>query len=177
MVQNVNSHRISHLKPWLEEPCFPGRATFLHTGPNTARCRLRKVSTLSYHWVPRAPMRVKCLPPRQEFFYQPPMQRYIYQPPEEEVLVEQPPELYYLPPPQAYYYQPPPRRVTFPWSWPPDIDMTYCDTCQFTTDEYQSGLAQSIFWTDSRVPPFFYGVRSVSSPIRVYDPRELPLKR
>jgi len=132
---------------------------------------------LSYYWVPRPPMRVKCLPPRQEFFYQPPMERYVYQPPEEEVLVEQPPELYYLPPLRAYYYQPPPRRVTFPQSWPPDIDVTYSDTCQFTTDECPSGLAQSIFWTDLRVPPVFCGVRSVPSPIRVYNPRELPIKR
>lgn len=145
-------------------------------GPIQLGSKLWKVPILSYHWVPRPPMRVKCLPPKQEFFYQPPMERYVYQPPAEEVLVEQPPELYYLPQHQAYYYQPPPQRVTFQLSWPPDVDVTYGDTCQFTPHEYESPPTQSVFWTDPRAPPIFYGVRTIPSPIRIYHPRELPLK-
>jgi len=146
-------------------------------GPIQLGAKLQKVSILSYQWVPRPPMRVRCLPPRQEFFYQPPVERYVYQPPAEEVLVEQPPELYYLPPPQAYYYQPPPQRVSFPLLSPPDLDVIYSGTCEIASHKYESVPNQPVFWTDPQTPPIFYGVRTIPSPIRIYHPRELPLKR
>jgi len=151
---------------------------------------------LAYFWVPRPPIRVKCLPPSQEFLYQPPIERYVYQPPAEEVSMEQPPELYYLPPPevryaespvqrylyqpppqefyyqpppQAYYYQPPPQLVDFPHPPPPSLDMAHSNAYRFMPHE-------SIFWTDPRTPPISEGARAIPTSIRIYHPRELPLK-
>jgi len=140
---------------------------------------------LSYYYLPRPPVKVKLLPPEQEFYYQPPVQLYVYQPPAEEVLVEQPPELYYQPPPEPYYYQPPPQRVTYAPSVPPEpsyaevpsyLNVTYREPQPIEYYPYQYVVGVDMFWPDFRSPPIACGVRAVPSPVRIYNPLELPIK-
>jgi len=203
LVQNVNSHelRTRHM----EQACVqPIQQHSYIGGPIQLDAKLKKVSILSYFWVPKPPVRVKCLPPMQEYFYQPPAQRYAYQPPAEEVLMEQPPELYYLPPPevhyvespvqkyvyqpppeefyyqpppQAYYHQPPPQPVNIPQPSPPGPEMVHSDACQFASQEYQPLPDEPVLWIDPRTPPISYGVRAIPTSIRIFHPRELPIKK
>jgi len=203
LVQNVNFHELRTQN--MEQMCIPLIKQHSYIGgPTQLDAKFKKVLILSYFCVPRPPVRVKCLPPMQEYFYQPPVQRYTYQPPAEEVLMEQSPELYYLPPPevryvespvqkyvyqpppeefyyqpppQACYYQPPPQPVNIPQPSPLGPEMAYSDAGQFAFQEYQPLSDESIFWIDPRTPPISNGVRAIPTSIRIFNPRELPIKR
>jgi hypothetical protein len=122
-----------------------------------------------------------------EVYYQPlaevryvesPPQRYVYQPPPE--------EYYYQPPPQAYYYQPPAQRVSCPSTIPAetlyqeksaDLSSAYYQGYPMAAYPYPYAEVPYVYATDPRFPPAPYEVRTVPSPIRVYDPRELPIRR
>ncbi|MFH0849164.1 MAG: hypothetical protein V1857_06655 [archaeon] len=162
---------------------------------------------MSYYYVPRPPLQVRCLPPRQEFIYQPPPERHLYQPPAEETLVEQPPDLYYLPPPEVqcyqpppqrcvyqpppeeYYYQPPPQmqyyqppamRVTSPVSIPPE---TSCFTPQaYPSPTYPATSSMTSYPWQQCGPSiaawnYPYWCEGTPRNVRFYDPRTLPIKR
>lgn len=117
------------------------------------------------------------LPPPEVQYFEVPPQRYMYQPP--------PQELYYQPPPQPYYYQPPPQRVTCAPSMPPEpsyaqvpshLDVTYREPQPIEYGPYQYLVGADMYWPDLRSPPIALGVRAVPSSVRIYHPRELPIK-